>query len=91
MARLSVTLKLALLLEEGEPGTGGRGFAPVQALHEARGVLTAAVRLAERFRCELTAVHRGSADEHLRWITAARSQPSDQVAALVSGPCALLA
>lgn len=86
VVRLSVALKLALLLEEAESGTG-RASAPVQALHEARGVLAAAVRLAERFRCEAMAVHRGAADEHLRWITAARSQPSDQVAALVSGLC----
>ncbi len=30
-------------------------------------------------------MHRGSADEHLRWITASRSQPSEEVAGLVSG------
>ena len=55
------------------------------ALSEARDVLRAAVEVAERFRCELMSLYRGSSDEHLRWITASRNQPSDEVSELVAG------
>lgn len=52
-------------------------------LYEAREVLQAGVEVAERFRCESMRVARGASDEHLRWITASRSQPSDAAATLV--------
>ena len=83
-ARLTVAVKLALLLEDG----GGSPSDPSQQLvelSEARDVLVAAVRVAERFRCELMSANHGAADEHLRWITASRSQPSEELASLVGG------
>lgn len=52
-------------------------------LYEAREVLQAGVEVAERFRCESMRAARGASDEHLRWITASRSQPSDAAATLV--------
>lgn len=97
MARLTVAVKLALLLEDGDASplstathpsmtaTMTASVSQLAALTEARDVLKSAVAVAERFRCELMSSYRGSSDEHLRWITASRSQPLDEIAQLVAG------
>ena len=89
IARQTVAVKLALLLEDGGVGSPSDSSQQLVELSEARDVLGAAVRVAERFRCELMAANRGAADEHLRWITASRSQPSEELASLVGGESAL--
>ncbi len=63
----------ALLLEEGGQLTA------------ARDVLVSARAAVTRARVELAAANRRSADEHLRWVTGSRSQPTDEAAALVAG------
>ncbi|KAF5825725.1 hypothetical protein DUNSADRAFT_7305 [Dunaliella salina] len=75
--RLSVSLKLALLLEEQDGGG-------TDQLHQARDVLRSTRVVVERFRCEASLMMRGQPHEHLHWITASRNQPNDAVAKLVS-------
>jgi hypothetical protein len=42
----------------------------------------------QRTRVELLAANRRGPDEPIRWITASRSQPTDEAAAMVAGGCA---
>ena len=46
-------------------------------LIEARQVLADARAAVTRARCAQSMVRRGSADEHVRWISASRNQPSE--------------
>ncbi|MEW5312856.1 MAG: hypothetical protein WDW38_004457 [Sanguina aurantia] len=71
--RAAVSMKLALLLEEG----GG--------LAAAQRVLIQAKRCIEQARGEVVADTRHAQEEHLRWITASRNQPDEAVAGLVQG------
>ncbi len=51
--------------------------------------LLQATAMVQKARVEAMAANRHGDDEHLRWITASRSQPSDATAALVAGRCRL--
>ncbi|KAG1679322.1 hypothetical protein FOA52_009354, partial [Chlamydomonas sp. UWO 241] len=57
----------------------------LQPLLEARDVLRAVRTVATRARGELMAVQAGAEDEGVRWVTASRSQPTDEAADLVAG------
>lgn len=48
-------------------------------------VLSAAKAAADRFRSHFLATTQGEGDEHLRWISASRSQPTSELAKLVAG------
>lgn len=69
--RLSVAIKLALLLEEQE------------LYAAAKAVLQQAKVAVENFRSHFLAATEGEADEHLRWISASRSQPSPDLTKLM--------
>eukprot|EP00955_Chlamydomonas_euryale_P033542 347947-Chlamydomonas_euryale.AAC.1 len=94
-ARGVVALKLALLLEEsaGDAGAGGAagGLTPAAVaaraapLYEARDVLERCRGALVAARCGAVSMQAGAPDEHMRWITASRSQPSDAAAELVAG------
>ncbi|KAG2453644.1 hypothetical protein HYH02_001857 [Chlamydomonas schloesseri] len=71
--RVAAALKLALLLEEE-----GRLLAAREVLLQAKSVV-------QQARVELMAANKRAPDEHVRWVTASRSQPSDDTAALVQG------
>lgn len=49
--------------------------------------LLQAKAMVQKARVEAMAANRHGDDEHLRWITASRSQPSDETAVLVAGRC----
>eukprot|EP00798_Chlamydomonas_sp_ICE-L_P023814 gene23814-9377_t len=71
--RVSSSIKLALLLENRDE------------LYEARNVLQTSRLIISRLRCDAALAQRHADDEHLRWISASRNQPSDSTAKLLEG------
>jgi hypothetical protein len=76
LLRGGVAVRLGVLLEE-------RGELP-----SARLVAKQAVDALEQSRCEAASQRRGAADEHLLWLSASRTQQSDEAAAALSGESA---
>jgi len=72
LLRGSVAVRLGLLLEkQGQ-------------LSQARAIAGQAVAALEAARCEAASQQRGAAEEHLQWVSASRTQPSDAAAAALS-------
>ncbi|KAL0048239.1 hypothetical protein WJX82_010821 [Trebouxia sp. C0006] len=73
LLRVSVGLRLALHLEAADDNAS------------ATSVLKEVIVVAEKFRTRFLQARKGNSDEHLLWISASRSQPSNTAQDIMSG------